>query len=151
MKVGVPAVSAHMFVYFYAILSVITPPVCLAAYAGAAIAEANAMETGVTSMKLGIVAFVVPFMFVFEPALLMEGSWTEIGIAAASAIVGAISLAGGLQNWLVCRCYIWERLILVLGGLMLLYPGVLTDMAGLGCLALVFLLQKIRTRKICAA
>ena len=151
MKVGVPAVSAHMFVYFYAILSVITPPVCLAAYAGAAIAEANAMETGVTSMKLGIVAFVVPFMFVFEPALLMEGTWADIGIAAASAIVGAISLAGGLQCWLVCRCYIWERIILVLGGLMLLYPGVLTDMAGLGCLVLVFLIQKMRTRKVCAA
>ncbi len=151
MKVGVPAVSAHMFVYFYAILSVITPPVCLAAYAGAAIAEANAMQTGVTSMKLGIVAFVVPFMFVFEPALLMDGSWMEIGIASVSAIIGAISLAGGLQCWLVCRCYLWERILLALGGLMLFYPGVLTDMAGFGCLVLVFLSQKIRTRKTCAA
>lgn len=78
MKAGVPIIAAHMFVYFYAILSVITPPVCLAAFAGAAIAETNAMKTGVTAMKLGIVAFIIPFMFVFEPALLMQGSTTEI-------------------------------------------------------------------------
>ena len=84
-EAGVPIIAAHMFVYFYAILSVITPPVCLAAFAGAAIAETNAMKTGVTAMKLGIVAFIIPFMFVFEPALLMQGSTTEIATAFASA------------------------------------------------------------------
>lgn len=147
MKVGVPVVAAHMFVYFYAILSVITPPVCLAAYAGAAIADADAMQTGLTSMKLGIVAFVVPFMFVFEPALLMQGTWMEIGLALVSAIVGAISLAGSLQGWLVCRCLLWERILLGLSGIMLFYPGTQTDISGLACLALVCLSQKIRVRK----
>ncbi|HJD96680.1 TRAP transporter permease [Mailhella massiliensis] len=151
MKVGIPAVAAHMFVYFYAILSVITPPVCLAAYAGAAIAEANAMETGVTSMKLGIAAFIVPVMFVFEPALLMEGTWTEIGLAFASAVIGALSLAAGMQNWLVCRCQLWERILLIMSGLMLFYPGTLTDLAGLGSLALVFFFQKFRSRNVTPA
>ncbi len=116
MKAGVPIIAAHMFVYFYAILSVITPPVCLAAFAGAAIAETNAMKTGVTAMKLGIVAFIIPFMFVFEPALLMQGSTTEIATAFASALIGVIGIASGMQNWLLVRCRLWERALLLASG-----------------------------------
>jgi len=143
MKAGVPIIAAHMFVYFYAILSVITPPVCLAAFAGAAIAETNAMKTGVTAMKLGIVAFIIPFMFVFEPALLMQGSTTEIVTAFASALVGVIGVASGMQNWLLVRCR-WERALLLASGLMLIFPGLITDTIGLSSLLIVLFAQRLR-------
>ena len=144
MKAGVPIIAAHMFVYFYAILSVITPPVCLAAFAGAAIAETNAMKTGVTAMKLGIVAFIIPFMFVFEPALLMQGSTTEIVTAFTSALVGVIGVASGIQNWLLVRCRLWERALLLASGLMLIFPGLITDTIGLSSLLIVLFAQRLR-------
>ena len=144
MKAGVPIIAAHMFVYFYAILSVITPPVCLAAFAGAAIAETNAMKTGVTAMKLGIVAFIIPFMFVFEPALLMQGSTTEIVTAFTSALVGVIGVASGMQNWLLVRCRLWERALLLASGLMLIFPGLITDTIGLSSLLIVLFAQRLR-------
>ena len=144
MKAGVPIIAAHMFVYFYAILSVITPPVCLAAFAGAAIAETNAMKTGVTAMKLGIVAFIIPFMFVFEPALLMQGSTTEIVTAFASALIGVIGIASGMQNWLLVRCRLWERALLLASGLMLIFPGLITDTIGLSSLLIVLFAQRLR-------
>ena len=144
MKAGVPIIAAHMFVYFYAILSVITPPVCLAAFAGAAIAETNAMKTGVTAMKLGIVAFIIPFMFVFEPALLMQGSTTEIATAFASALIGVIGIASGMQNWLLVRCRLWERALLLASGLMLIFPGLITDTIGLSSLLIVLFAQRLR-------
>ena len=144
MKAGVPIIAAHMFVYFYAILSVITPPVCLAAFAGAAIAETNAMKTGVTAMKLGIVAFIIPFMFVFEPALLMQGSTTEIATAFASALIGVIGIASGMQNWLLVRCRLWERALLLASGLMLIFPGLITDTIGLSSLLIVLFTQRLR-------
>ena len=144
MKAGVPIIAAHMFVYFYAILSVITPPVCLAAFAGAAIAETNAMKTGVTAMKLGILAFIIPFIFVIEPALLMQGSTTEIVTAFASALVGVIGVASGMQNWLLVRCRLWERALLLASGLMLIFPGLITDTIGLSSLLIVLFAQRLR-------
>ena len=144
MKAGVPIIAAPLFVYFYAILSVITPPVCLAAFAGAAIAETNAMKTGVTAMKLGIVAFIIPFMFVFEPALLMQGSTTEIATAFASALIGVIGIASGMQNWLLVRCRLWERALLLASGLMLIFPGLITDTIGLSSLLIVLFAQRLR-------
>lgn len=151
MKAGVPIIAAHMFVYFYAILSVITPPVCLAAFAGAAIAESNAMKTGVTAMKLGIVAFIIPFMFVFEPALLMQGSASEIAIAFCTALTGVIGVASGMQNWLLMRCRLWERVVLLSSGLMLIFPGLVTDTIGLSCLAIVFFVQRFRRGSLVTA
>lgn len=151
MKAGVPVIAAHMFVYFYAILSVITPPVCLAAFAGAAIAETNAMKTGVTAIKLGIVAFIIPFMFVFEPALLMQGTASEVALACASALVGVVGVASGMQNWLFVRCRLWERALLLASGFMLIFPGLVTDVIGLACLAAAVVSQRLRTPSPLAA
>lgn len=144
MKVGVPVIAAHMFVFYYAILSVITPPVCLAAYAGAAIAETNAMKTGFVSMKLGIVAFIIPFMFVYEPALLMQGEPLQVAMACITAFVGVVGVASGMQGWLLIRCALWERGILTASGLMLIFPGTITDLVGFGSLLFIVLLQKWR-------
>jgi len=146
IKVGVPALAAHLFVFYYAILSVITPPVCMAAFAGASIAEANAMKTGFVSVKLGIVAFIIPFMFVYEPALLMEGSLYTVATACITAIIGVISLAGGMQKWMLIRANLFEQILLIGGGLSLIYPGMLTDMLGAGCIAVVLFMQSIRRK-----
>ena len=101
------------------ILSFITPPVCVAAFAGAAIAESKAMETGFIALKLGIVAFIVPYMFVYQPALLGIGETPEIIWAAITAIIGVIGIAGGMQGWLLCSTSAWERVFLLIGGLTL--------------------------------
>ncbi|MBR3881316.1 MAG: TRAP transporter permease, partial [Mailhella sp.] len=99
MKLGIPTVAAHLFVLYYAILSEITPPVCLSAYAGASIAKANAMTTGFQAFRLGIVAYIIPFMFVFEPSLLLMGDWPTIIQSIFTAAVGVIALAGGMQGY----------------------------------------------------
>lgn len=146
MKMGVPIMAAHMFVLYFAILSVITPPVCLASYAGAAIAEANAMRTGYVAVKLGIVAFIIPYMFVFEPALLLEGSLSTVIWAVITAITGVVGLAAGLQGWFLTQCRIHERFFLGIGGLTLIYPGLITDTIGFSLITLASLLQLYRRR-----
>ena len=102
------------------------------------------MKTGVTAMKLGIVAFIIPFMFVFEPALLMQGSTTEIATAFASALIGVIGIASGMQNWFLVRCRLWERALLLASGLMLIFPGLITDTIGLSSLLIVLFAQRLR-------
>lgn len=144
IKVGVPALAAHLFVFYYAILSVITPPVCMAAFAGASIAKADAMRTGFISMKLGIVAFIIPFMFVYAPALLLAGSTMEVIGACVTSIIGVIALAGGMQNWLLVRCTLLEQVLLIVAGLTLIFPGMLTDCIGGGCILLVLVTQTLR-------
>lgn len=147
VKAGVPVIAAHMFVFYYAILSAITPPVCVASFSGAAIAGANAMKTGVISVKLGIVAFVIPFMFVYQPALMLQGEPAALLTACITSVIGVLGMAGGLQGYFIARCRMWERPLLVLGGLALIDSGSLTDLIGIGALAAVSLLQLIRTRR----
>lgn len=136
-----------MFVFYYAILSFITPPVCVAAFAGAAIAESKAMETGFIALKLGIVAFIVPYMFVYQPALLGIGETPEIIWAAITAIIGVIGIAGGMQGWLLCSTSAWERVFLLIGGLTLIYPGLSTDIIGFGLLFSVGIVQMLRPQE----
>ena len=147
IKAGAPQLVAHMFVFYYAILSFITPPVCVAAFAGAAIAESKAMETGFIALKLGIVAFIVPYMFVYQPALLGIGETPEIIWAAITAIIGVIGIAGGMQGWLLCSTSAWERVFLLIGGLTLIYPGLSTDIIGFGLLFSVGIVQMLRRRR----
>ena len=147
IKAGAPQLVAHMFVFYYAILSFITPPVCVAAFAGAAIAESKAMETGFIALKLGIVAFIVPYMFVYQPALLGIGETPEIIWAAITAIIGVIGIAGGMQSWLLCSTSAWERAFLLIGGLTLIYPGLSTDIIGFGLLFSVGIVQMLRRRR----
>ena len=147
VKAGVPVIAAHMFVFYYAILSAITPPVCVASFSGAAIAGANAMKTGVISVKLGIVAFVIPFMFVYQPALMLQGEPAALLTACMTSIIGVLGMAGGLQGYFIARCRMWERPLLALGGLALIDSGSLTDLIGIGALAAVSVLQLLRTRR----
>ena len=146
IKMGVPVIAAHMFVFYYAILSVVTPPVCLAAFSGAAIAEADAMRTGFISMKLAVVAFIVPFFFVLQPSLLMQGSAMDVTQAIVTSIIAMYALAGAMQGYLLISANIIERAALLTGGLTMLYPGTLTDLVGLGCLIGVLALQLARRK-----
>ena len=146
IKMGVPVIAAHMFVFYYAILSVVTPPVCLAAFSGAAIAEADAMRTGFISMKLAVVAFIVPFFFVLQPSLLMQGSAMDVTQAIVTSIIAMYALAGAMQGYLLITANIIERVALLTGGLTMLYPGTLTDLVGLGCLIGVLALQLARRK-----
>ncbi|WP_276819226.1 TRAP transporter permease [Mailhella massiliensis] len=151
VKAGVPVIAAHMFVFYYAILSAITPPVCVASFSGAAIAEANAMKTGWVSVKLGIVAFIIPFMFAYQPALMLQGDALTVGRAVVTSIVGVLGLSGGMQGYFVSRCHFWERLLLIAGGLMLIDSGSMTDVIGVALMAGVGILQWIRRKNTVVA
>lgn len=144
IKMGVPVIAAHMFVFYYAILSVVTPPVCLAAFSGASIAEANAMKTGFISMRLAIVAFIVPFFFVLQPELLMVGDPLSIAQACVTSVIAMYALAGGMQGWLITGTTVVERALLIVSGLTMLYPGTVTDLMGFGILVLVVIVQRMR-------
>ena len=150
VQAGVPLLAAHLFVMYFAISSGITPPVCLVAYAGAAIADAPPMKTGFNAFKLGIAAFIVPFIFIFEPALLLMGDWPTIGQAVFTAVLGVICLASSMQAWLFIHSTLIERIMMFAAGLVLVYPGLVTDMIGLGAAGLVLLVQIVRKRRLAA-
>ena len=151
IKMGVPAVAAHFFVFYYGIVADITPPVALAAYAGAAIAKGKPMKTGVTATRLAVGAFIIPFVFATSPALLfIDTTWAEVILIAATATLGMIGLAAGLSGYLVCDMNILERLLAIGGGLMLIIPGLATDFIGIGLIAFVVVIQLIRRRSAAA-
>ena len=140
IKLGAPAPAAHMFSFYFAILSAITPPVALAVFAAAALAKTDQWSAGWAAMRVAAVAYFVPFMFVYEPALLMLNGWAEwhkTALACASAIVGCICLAGGLHGYLLAVARMWERVLLVIGGVLLIAPEVYSSIVGLVLLGTV--------------
>jgi TRAP transporter 4TM/12TM fusion protein len=141
VKLGVIPPAAHMFAFYFAILSAITPPVALAVYAATGLAKSDLWETGWAAVKIGAAGFIVPFMFAFEPALLMIGDWPTIIQASITATIGALALAAGLQGFLLARATTIERLMLVVAALTLITPGSITDLIGLGLLAAVIAMQ----------
>ena len=144
VELGIPTLTAHFFVFYFAVLSAITPPVALASYAAAGISGANAMETSVASFKIGIAAFVVPFMFFYNSALLMDGTWFEVGRAGVTATAGVFLLASGVQGWVLGGRAAWYlRALLILAALLMIEGGWATDLAGLACAALALLTQRV--------
>jgi TRAP transporter 4TM/12TM fusion protein len=137
IKLGAVTPAAHMFAFYFAILSAITPPVALAVFAAAGLAKANIWQSGFTAMRVAAPAYIVPFMFVYEPALLMQGEWTVVLTSVASAVVGVIALAGGLFGYLVGPCSPWQRTLLIAGALLLIKPGLATDLVGAALLLAV--------------
>ncbi|MEV0866585.1 TRAP transporter permease [Brachybacterium paraconglomeratum] len=142
----VPVIAAHMFVFFFGILADITPPVCLAAYAGAGIAGANPMKTGVTAVKLAIAAFLIPFVFVLEPSLLLQGTIAELVPALATLVLGMMVIAAGLAGYFFGRTSALERALLLIGGVLMVYPHVVVSVAGLVLAVIAVVLQLIRRR-----
>ncbi len=147
-KFGVPPLAAHMFILYYGIIADLTPPVALAAYAGAGIANANAMRTGFTALRLAIAGFTIPFIFAYNPQLLLINT-TPLNVIFyfTTAIIGTTSLAFAGSGYWLRTLKIWERLILFTGAIALIFPGVYTDLTGFGALVLIYFSQKFMKNK----
>jgi TRAP transporter 4TM/12TM fusion protein len=141
MKLGAVAPAAHMFAFYFAILSAITPPVALAVFAAAGLAKANMWESGYEAVRLAAPVYIVPFMFVYEPALLTIGHWTTVLHSSISACIGVMCFAAALQGWLLRRAPMWQRVALLAAALLLIKPGLITDAIGLVLLGLVLAAQ----------
>ncbi len=157
LKLDVNLMAAHLFILYFGVVADITPPVALAAYAGAGIAGANSMKTGLQAVKLALAGFIVPYIFALDPTLIMVkevvGStvtflpfYSAIPIML-SAMLGIVCLAGAVEGYLIDHCKIYERLLLVAASFMLLKPGLLTDLFGLVVLIGIYFLQKTRLNK----
>ncbi|MCK6453108.1 MAG: TRAP transporter permease [Alphaproteobacteria bacterium] len=129
-KLGAPIPAAHMFAFYFAILSAITPPVALAVYAAASLAKADLWASGWAAMRVGVAGFLVPFAFVYQPAILMIGDWQQTVMATVSATIGVTILAGGLHGYLLRRLALWEQGWLIVAAFLMVDPGVVTDLVG---------------------
>lgn len=145
-EMGVLPIAGHLFILYFGVISNITPPFALAAYAGAGIARSDPLRTGLLAFRLGIPGFILPYMFVYSPALIMEGSWPEILFAVTSAVVGVVLLSGSLGGYFLTHCNLIERLLLLSGALVLMSPGLMTDLAGLAAALIAVRLQLARRR-----
>jgi TRAP transporter 4TM/12TM fusion protein len=130
-KIGVASLPAHMFVFYFGVISMITPPVAVAAFAAADIAEDSMWRVGWTATKLALVAFLIPYMFVLDPGLLLRGSWLNILGVSLSATIGVLGLAAGLVGWFVRPVGRAVRAYLIVAALLLIVPGIRTDLIGL--------------------
>ena len=149
VSMGVPAVAAHFFVFYFGIVADLTPPVALAAYAGAAIAQANPMKTAVTATKLAIGAFIVPYVFALNPMMLFVNvtSALEVVLIVLTSLVGIFAVSAALEGYFICKMTWYHRLLSAVGGLLLIYPGIVTDSIGLGLVLVVVLLQIVTKKK----
>ena len=148
IKMGVPDLAAHFFVFYFGIVADLTPPVALAAYAGAAIAQANPMKTALTATKLAIGAFIVPYAFALNPAMLFINTtpWDVVLICVTSC-VGMFAVSASLEGYIMHRMAWYERIVCAAGGLLLIYPGLVTDLIGLSAVVVVLLIQLATKKK----
>ena len=137
VKLGVVTPAAHMFALYFAVLSAITPPVALAVFAAAALAGANMWRAGFEAVRIAAAGFIVPFMFVYEPALLAIGDWGTVALATATATVGVMALAASMYGYLLAPLALWQRGALVAAAFLLIKPGLVTDSIGLALLGIV--------------
>lgn len=148
IQMGVEPIAAHFFVFYFGIVADLTPPVALAAYAGAAIAQANPMKTAFTATKLAIGAFIVPYVFALSPEMLfVDTTAWEVILICITSLVGIFGVSASLQGWFLCRMPWYERILSAIGGLLLIYPGIVTDSIGFGLMAVVLVTQIIERKK----
>ncbi len=142
IELGVSPLAAHFFVFYFAAISAITPPVALAPFAVAGIAGSDPMRTAVQAVKLGIAAFIVPYAFVYGEALLMNGNVVDIIITSITAIIGIIGVAAALEGWLLRHSLWYERILLFIGGVMMIDPAAITNIIGFAILVAIYLFQR---------
>lgn len=149
MQMGVPMLAAHMFVFYFGIVADITPPVALAAYAGSAIAKSDPFKTGVTATRLAITAFIVPYIFAFNPAmLLIDTNAFEVVQIAITSFIGIFGVAAGMEGYMFTNLKLWERIVVIIGGLLLIDPNIITDVAGVAIIGLMVLSQITKSKKL---
>jgi TRAP transporter 4TM/12TM fusion protein len=148
IRMGIPVMAAHMFVFYFGIVADITPPVALAAYAGSAIAGSNPVKTGITATRLAITAFIIPYIFVFSPAMLfIDTTPAEVIRIVVTSCIGMFGLAAGLEGYMLKKVSLPERIAAAAGGLLLIDPGFYSDLAGFSLIALVTLIQIIGKKR----
>lgn len=148
LQLGVDLLPAHMFVFYFGIVADITPPVALAAYAGSAIARSNPLKTGVQATKLAIAAFIIPYIFALNPSLLLLGSEPlDIILVTITALIGMTGVAAATEGYLFAKMNPIVRIISLVGGLMLIVPGLQTDIGGLALVICAAAIQKITSKK----
>ena len=144
VQLGIPTLTAHFFVFYFAVLSAITPPVALASYAAAGISGANPMETSVASFKIGIAAFIVPYMFFYNSAILMDGTWLEVIRAGVTATIGVFLLSSGVQGWFLGGRSVWFlRVASILAAFFMIEGVLITDLIGIGIAVGTYFIQKV--------
>jgi TRAP transporter 4TM/12TM fusion protein len=147
VQMHVPVLAAHMFAFYFGIIADVTPPVALAAYAGAGIAGSNPMKTGVVAAKLSIAAFIIPYIFVLSPELLMiNGTPFTIATAAVTAIIGMWGLSIAMIGYCIRKTNTIQRILFFVGGLLLIDPGFTTDLIGIVVLVAMYMWQKMQNK-----
>jgi len=147
IQLGVPDFAAHMFIFYYAILSEVSPPTALSCFAAAALTKGNPYKTTLYAWKYTLPAFIVPFMFTLDPkgvGILLKGPVVNVIWTTFTAFIGIAALAGGVENWFFKKTTIYERFMLIGAGLLLVYPIPLYDVIGFGLVAVVIISQKLR-------
>jgi len=140
VQLGVPVLPAHLFIFYFGVTSAITPPVAMAAYAGAGIAGSNPTKTGYIAFRLGIAGFIIPFMFIYSSELMLKGSLGAVILAAATAVFGVFISACSLQGWMLnWKVPTFQRIVLFIAALCLIKPGIITDLIGVFLFAVVVL------------
>jgi TRAP transporter 4TM/12TM fusion protein len=148
VRMGVPVMAAHMFVFYFGIVADITPPVALAAYAGAAIANANPIKTGLIATRLAITAFLIPYIFVFSPSMLfIDTTPLQVVHIVVTSFIGMLGLAVGLEGFMWKKVIFVERLMAIAGGLLLIHPEPITDAVGFALIVGVLVIQFIGRKK----
>lgn len=140
-------IAVHMFVFYFGIVADITPPVCLASYAGAGIARANPFKTGVISVKLAIAAFIVPYMIIYSPILVgVDVTILKLLSVIVTALLGMIAVSSSVIGFFINNSHAWERMVLFISGLLMIKPGLVSDLAGIGLMLLIWFIQKQRRK-----
>ncbi|HOE19041.1 MAG TPA: TRAP transporter fused permease subunit [Syntrophorhabdaceae bacterium] len=150
---GIPIIAAHLFLVYFACISAVTPPVAVAAYATAAIAEDNPVKIGFAGFKYAIAGFIIPYVMIYEQSILLQGSIFKIAITVASCSLGVFALSSAVSNWLFTSLSRWERVLLFAGGILLVYPELITSLLGVCCIAPVLRInygKKIISRQTAA-
>jgi len=149
VRMGVPMIAAHFFVFYFGIVADLTPPVALAAYAGAAIAQANPMKTAIQATKLAIAAFVVPYVFALNPVMLFEGNpgVFQVILITATSLIGIFGVSAGLEGWILTKMNPFQRVISAAAGILLIDPSPLTDVIGVAIIALIIVWQIFQKKK----
>lgn len=149
---GINKIAANMFVFYFGIVADITPPVALAAYAGSAIAKSNPMKTALNASRLAIAAFIVPYIFAFNPAMLfIDADVIQVVVIIVTSLVGLTGVSGGLEGYMVTNMNPIQRILAVVGGLCLIIPGTVTDLAGIAIVGASVIWQLAAKKKRAAA
>lgn len=149
IRMGVPVLAAHFFVFYFGIVADLTPPVALAAYAGSAIAQSNPMKTALTATKLAIAAFIVPYVFALNPVMLFidVGGPMEVVLIVCTSLIGIFGVSAALEGYILSHMNWAQRILSAVGGLMLIDPEIITDIVGIALVAVTIVWQSIQRKR----